>query len=176
MADMHPSMTRLFEAIALKEGAIQTPSELARLLNTSPQRIKNWQDRGISQQGALDAQAKLGISATYVVEGKGETFLFDAEPAAREPDPSQSERQDWVTIGHAVEVLRRYLAIVGRHPKWVANPELLEMAFMVVNESEDTVTSNNVIDFTERLGRKLREAGGIGDERGAFSRTSNEVG
>ncbi len=67
-------MRRLYDAARSAHG-IRTPSELARSLNATPQRIKNWQDRGISQQGATDVQARLGISATYVLDGIGQPMM-----------------------------------------------------------------------------------------------------
>lgn len=67
-------MRRLYDAARSAHG-IRTPSELARSLNATPQRIKNWQDRGISQQGATDVQARLGISATYVLDGVGAPLM-----------------------------------------------------------------------------------------------------
>lgn len=173
MTDMHPTVQRLYDAMASIHRRPVTQAELARHLNTSSQRVKNWEARGISQQGANEVQTALGINATYILEGTGEPLIaLTANP----PKASQSGRQDFVRIGHAVEVLRRYLAIVGKDPKWVSNPDLIEVAFMVVNEAGEAVTPNNVIDFTERLGRKLRDGQGVDDERGAVPRAGAETG
>lgn len=80
-------MRRLYDAARSAHG-IRTPSELARSLNATPQRIKNWQDRGISQQGATDVQSRLGISATYVLDGTGQPMM-----AARQ-DPGSVQGWD----------------------------------------------------------------------------------
>lgn len=173
MAEMHPTAARLYEAAELSQKGSVTQAELARLLNTTSQVIKNWESRGVSKAGATTVQAALGVNATFVLEGTGPALLT---PPTGGADPSQAERLDFQTIGDAVEVLRRYLAILGKDPKWVSNPEMLEVAFAVVSESEETVTSNNVIDFTERLARKLREAGGKGNERGTLTRVGIETG
>ena len=67
---MHEQMKRLYEAAkALKQ--IYGQSELARLLNISPQTIHNWQARGISKQGLLKAQEMVGCSALWLETGKG---------------------------------------------------------------------------------------------------------
>lgn len=72
--DMHPTMARLYEAAAaLPSGPITQQSDLARALIESPQTVNNWEspDRGISKGGATKAQELLGISATWVLKGKG---------------------------------------------------------------------------------------------------------
>ena len=53
---MHESMRQLF-AIAQAQRGIAGAAELARALNASEQKITNWKKRGISEEGALLAQA-----------------------------------------------------------------------------------------------------------------------
>jgi hypothetical protein len=68
--EMHPSMARLYEAAkTLRETEGQ--SAVARLLNYSPQRLKNWESRGISQEGAVHAQNMVGCSANWLLHGTG---------------------------------------------------------------------------------------------------------
>ncbi len=68
---MHEQMTRLYLAAKeLKE--IVGQSAVARALNTSPQTVKNWESRGISQQGILDAAGKIGCSPLWLKSGDGE--------------------------------------------------------------------------------------------------------
>lgn len=62
---MHESMNRLYRAARSLRGA-ETPSEVARLLNESPQTIKNWESRGISKSGLLKAQAAIGCRAEWL--------------------------------------------------------------------------------------------------------------
>lgn len=71
MSEMHPSMARLYEAaIAGKIIKGKYPqAELAHEMNTSSQRIKNWEGRGVSKSGAIDAQKILGISLGWVMDG-----------------------------------------------------------------------------------------------------------
>jgi transcriptional regulator with XRE-family HTH domain len=67
---MHPSMARLYEAaktLRQKEGQ----SEVARLLNYSPQRLNNWERRGISREGAVEAEKTIGCSANWLLDGTG---------------------------------------------------------------------------------------------------------
>ncbi|GAA0809623.1 LexA family transcriptional regulator [Cupriavidus gilardii] len=65
---MHETMVRLYEA-ARKLKGLETPTEVARVLNQSQQTINNWERRGISQRGMLKAQAEIGCSATWLQTG-----------------------------------------------------------------------------------------------------------
>lgn len=54
---------------------VNTQTGIAHLLNTSPQVIKNWEKRGISNQGILDIQEKLNVSSNWVKTGKGDMLI-----------------------------------------------------------------------------------------------------
>lgn len=69
---MDKTMERLYEAAAEKEVAGQ--SALARALGQTPQVVKNWEARGISKNGILLAQKKLGVSAIWLETGQGEMY------------------------------------------------------------------------------------------------------
>lgn len=73
---MNLQMKRLYEAASEARG-IRGQSDLARVLNTSPQTINNWESRGISKQGLLSIQNTLGISASWVQSGNGSKFVQD---------------------------------------------------------------------------------------------------
>lgn len=73
---MNQEMKRLYEAASEARG-IRGQSDLARVLNTSPQTINNWETRGISKQGLLSIQNTLGISASWVQSGHGQKFVLD---------------------------------------------------------------------------------------------------
>lgn len=78
---MHEQMKRLYKAAKELKG-ITGQSALARALNTSPQRIKNWESRGVSTRAMLDAERVIGCSAVWIETGKGEcaTALANVEP------------------------------------------------------------------------------------------------
>ena len=71
---MHEQMKRLYEAARVMK-RVHGQSELARLLNVSPQTVHNWQARGISKQGILKAQEMIGCSASWLETGKGQMSL-----------------------------------------------------------------------------------------------------
>ena len=57
---MNETMTRLYQA-ARELKNIDGQSELARYLNVSPQVLKNWETRGISSKGLIQAAKALEI-------------------------------------------------------------------------------------------------------------------
>lgn len=88
---MHATMVRLYEAArSLKN--LETPTDIARALNQSQQTVNNWERRGMSRVGMIEAQKLIGCSATWLQTGKG-SMTYDAslEPAT-DVDNGLSER------------------------------------------------------------------------------------
>lgn len=78
---MHETFRRLFDAAKRVRPTISSVADLARALNQSEQTINNWAYRGngVSKQGRLLAQRELGISATWIDDGKGQ-MLASGDP------------------------------------------------------------------------------------------------
>lgn len=76
IARMHATMVRLYEAARSLKG-LETPTDVARALNQSQQTVNNWERRGMSRLGMLEAQKMLGCSATWLQTGKG-SMTYDA--------------------------------------------------------------------------------------------------
>ena len=77
---MHETMKRLYQA-ALELKDIDDPgrqSKVARLLNVSSQTVNNWEARGISKEGVLVAQDKIGCLAKWVQSGEGEMSVMNS--------------------------------------------------------------------------------------------------
>lgn len=73
MKKMHDHMVRLYDA-AREMGRIRGDSDqatMARLLNVAQQNVNNWESRGLSKEGAIEAQRKLGVSAIWLLYGEG---------------------------------------------------------------------------------------------------------
>lgn len=71
---MHDTMKRLYSVVNEKY-KIDNPSGLARLLNQSPQTIGNWEDRGISRKGMIEAAKMLGINIYWLESGIGDIYM-----------------------------------------------------------------------------------------------------
>lgn len=104
---MHASFVRLLQAAidaTAQPGStrrIGDEADLRRALDISPQTANNWKNRGVSVDGAVDAQRRLGVSATWVLDG-GELNA----PTA------------WTPIHHALEGVGSYTVAQDlSHPK-----------------------------------------------------------
>lgn len=139
--EMKPSMKRLYEAAGSRD--INSPSAVARVLVTTQQRLKNWEKRGISKEGAMKAQEVFGLDSNELraLDTKAvalEAFLPRTEPYAplftSEKFPAQilqtPKRDHWTTEAikimkslkpaqreGAVATLRTYVDNLGRTPK-----------------------------------------------------------
>jgi hypothetical protein len=81
VSEVHPSIQRLYQA-AKELRDVTGQSAVARLLEKTPQVVKNWEARGISSEGALLAQKIIGCDANWVLEGSAQM-----RDAARLPTP-----------------------------------------------------------------------------------------
>lgn len=77
---MHESMERMYRAAMRIDPAYGRQTGLANAINESPQRVNNWETRGISKEGAIAAQHVLGISATYLLYGSEPAFVSQSQP------------------------------------------------------------------------------------------------
>ena len=68
---MHPTTKRLYTAAAELRG-IEGQSAVAQAMNVSPQRLNNWEERGISKDGMILAEQTIGCSALWLKTGTGE--------------------------------------------------------------------------------------------------------
>lgn len=79
IARMHETMVRLYEAArTLKK--LETPTDVARALNQSQQTINNWERRGMSRIGMIEAQKLIGCSATWLQTGAPPMTTAEAAP------------------------------------------------------------------------------------------------
>lgn len=67
---MHASTDRLYQA-AKQLRDVSGQSAVARLLNESPQTVKNWETRGVSRAGAMTAESVIGVRAAWLLTGEG---------------------------------------------------------------------------------------------------------
>lgn len=62
----HPSIQKLYNHAEATMGDV-SPAQVARRMNVSAQTIQNWENRGISKDGALLAQAVYGVDANWLL-------------------------------------------------------------------------------------------------------------
>ncbi|MFM0135065.1 XRE family transcriptional regulator [Caballeronia grimmiae] len=76
IAAMHATMKRLYEA-AERLHKRRGQTDVANLLNESPQVLNNWERRGVSKVGIFKAAAVLGVSPTWLLHGVGDMTAAD---------------------------------------------------------------------------------------------------
>ena len=90
--EMHPSMLRFYEAMKALKG-VEGQSAAAKVLNMSPQKLNNWESRGISAEAAIEVECTIGCRAAWLRNGNGEMLspnvvIDRAQPlVARDPVP-----------------------------------------------------------------------------------------
>jgi hypothetical protein len=101
MSEMHPTCQRLYAA-ALESKSTKGQSAVARLMNVSPQVMRNWESRGVSEKGALIAQGVFGCDANWILFGGSDTTnLMALKPTpiqthqANEPRPLYGPAEAW---------------------------------------------------------------------------------
>lgn len=83
---MHESMKRLLDlarSLTAREPAgrrIETFADLGARLGASSAVMTNWKARGISKDGALEAQRQWGINALWLLEDREPATLVGAGP------------------------------------------------------------------------------------------------
>lgn len=70
MKSMHPTTERLYEAAATLADTTGQ-ANVARLLSISAQTLGNWENRGMSKEGMIEAQSRIGVSIDWLKTGKG---------------------------------------------------------------------------------------------------------
>ena len=90
---MHESAARLYQAAnALARTSGQ--SAVAHLLNLSPQRVKNWETRGVSNEGAILVQRVIGCNVNWLLEGSGSMTPGPATYPPTMPQAALGVRED----------------------------------------------------------------------------------
>lgn len=123
---MHISLKRLIDcAISATRGAahpVATLSDLADQLGESPQTINNWRSRGVSQSGALKAEAVFGCSPRFIREGAG-----PAMPAS----PSRAVGQSRVAQPVSLEAVQTVPSITWEQIRMSVGKDDLPSVFRV---------------------------------------------
>lgn len=59
-------MVHLYK-IAKEERQVKSPAAVGRVMSVSQQRLKNWENRGVSKEGALIAQQIFGVDSNFLL-------------------------------------------------------------------------------------------------------------
>ncbi len=136
---MHEQMVRLYLATTEKLG-ISDPSEVARALGVTHQTVTNWQTRGISKNGALLVQAKLGISATWIEYGTGKMYQSDEDDEQVDADDLKQRLEQQIEAISPLEIAE-LLSLYGKAN--AEGREIIMASLKVAVASYPVPTPNN---------------------------------
>jgi hypothetical protein len=86
---MHETMERLYAAAEELKGLVGQ-SEVARHMVQSPQTLNNWEHRGMSKGGMLDAERLIGCSSVWLQTGRGSMFTAVDDDVSLSADDQQT--------------------------------------------------------------------------------------
>lgn len=102
IGSMHPTTERLYKALAAHLGSMPGSTAAASALGfKSAQRMNNWDSRGVSQEGIVQAALQCKISPPWIVEG--ELPMFIGGGGAEKANGKPTELVD-ISLHNAVEV------------------------------------------------------------------------
>lgn len=106
---MHKQTQRLYEAAkAIKD--VSGLTDVSALLGISPQTLKNWESRGISAAGLVDAATTLGCSVQWLKEGVG--AMDQGNRTTQSPADNVSENTMFTGQTYSVKNLFRAPVVV----------------------------------------------------------------
>lgn len=129
---MHETTGRLYQA-ALEIHNQSGQSAVARLLNESPQTVKNWESRGVSKQGAIKIEQQLGVRANWLLTGHGPMHTQTQVV----PIPSPPRLED------ALAVVAQSLASVPPEKRQV-------LLGVLATYSSNPAAEGNALDYLQR--------------------------
>lgn len=113
---MNETMKRLYEFLKTNH-KLEGQSAVAARLNMSPQTLNNWEGRGISKNGALQAQTIFGCNARWIISGIGPKLVAGEGLSEKEVELLMMFRkiESDQTQEHALKVLKTFTAHSFRH-------------------------------------------------------------
>ncbi|RRU17848.1 helix-turn-helix transcriptional regulator [Stenotrophomonas sp. 278] len=153
---------RRIKSLLDEKGLSQT--DLARACGRSQPSMSQWfsdtaskpATKMIMGDNLLAAARFLGTTPEYILTGEGRSTA------------SQPTRPDFQKMASAVLLLRHYLDFAGSPADWISDPDMLDIAYEVVESFGGPVRSENVLDLTKALAKKIRgqDDAGQGSIRG----------
>ena len=91
---LHPSAARLYKVAA--DNGDNATAQVARRINVSVQNVQNWETRGVSREGALQAQLAYRCDANWILGLGGQAWISGTDSQALAPIASSATRPDYV--------------------------------------------------------------------------------
>jgi len=136
---MHPSMVMLYDAAKASKNT-EGQTEVAKAMNVSPQRMNNWEARGISKEGALIAQEVFGCDAN-VLRGKHQLAQQTNTTIADANEVREESLFPWLWPFKAINV-KQYAILDDHQKKQVEDYILLQIKARAPPEKHPSPASN----------------------------------
>lgn len=147
----HGGQRQLADAIG------KSPAQISQWMNKAPD-AKTGKPRALGSRAARSIEEVLGL-------GEGWLDTVHGQPGDGELTLSQSGRPDFERIAGAVRIVHDFLAYEGEPSAGVYDPEMLSIAWEVVERSGQKITPDNVIQFVRRFRQVVAEGDAGGEER-----------
>lgn len=147
---MHETTERLFRAAKALHRRTE-PHQVAALMNISQQVLKNWESRGISDTGMLDAEERIGCSAIWIRTGRGDTCK-GLLPHAREERATYHIQLDNKAT-YVIDGIRGFLHLGGFPPNCLGNTPTLKASLMTGTPPRHVQQCHNPRDTRRNVGR-----------------------
>lgn len=161
MNKIHISMQRVYEAASKLKG-IEGQTNLATLLNESPQTINNWEARGISKNGLLKVQELVGCNAQWVQTGNGSMELSFADSLLMGYKSNKStNKEDAINLP-----LLNSVASMGSGsdtPDHEVVIDMLSVSRTWVNKTLNQITNTSNLAFIHAIGDSMTPTFNDGD-------------
>lgn len=102
----HPSYQRLSAAAAILLGVYGEAALSKALHSNDQQKVNNWKRRGVSRDGALEAERYIGCPATWILDGKFPRNC-DWEKVCREPGATYELHAERAEIEELLNLARK---------------------------------------------------------------------
>lgn len=153
---MHPTTERLYEA-ARELRKTTGQSAVAFLIGESPQTVKNWESRGISNQGAINAASVIGCNAQWLKMGIGQMAdtPHDQRNSSEIPSGTVRASSDTKTVRAPVVVWARLGTDLYKESSLVESTEYIRTPEGASTKCKWFVAEEGIPSFRIKKGYKL---------------------
>lgn len=156
-SQLHPSVEALYRAAMSHDD--RQPADVARRMNVSPQVLQNWESRGISKQGALQAQRTYDVDATALMRGDLVHLGAKSKSQVADSKASHLQRFDASILAATHRALRELYWTEFRLPYNLEDdPEHFLQAYELSSKLSAQVTGADLV--------QIFKAAGLGTDQG----------
>lgn len=146
-----------------------TQAQLAKACGVRQPSVNAWlsgRTRGLDGQNLISAARFLRVNPEWLATGKGEMRPREGDVKNSQAGmwlPSQTERLAVPTLGKAMKFAKAYLAARGQDAAIETHPQLVLLAYEIVEAIESSADEADFIEVMGKLAERLRGNGDAND-------------